>query len=66
MIWINVLDIYVINRPRMVMLNELVGAGWNLAIMPYGDHFKGMFRNDAPKNLTDYWYSCEKSLAQTS
>ncbi|KAJ3752006.1 cytochrome P450 [Lentinula raphanica] len=28
------------DRPRMVVLQELVQAGWNLAIMPYGDRFK--------------------------
>ncbi|KAJ3794175.1 cytochrome P450 [Lentinula aff. detonsa] len=28
------------DRPRMVVLQELVQAGWNLAIMPYGDQFK--------------------------
>ncbi|KIK56493.1 hypothetical protein GYMLUDRAFT_263604 [Collybiopsis luxurians FD-317 M1] len=28
------------DRPRMVMLQELVQAGWNLAIMPYGEDFK--------------------------
>ncbi|KAJ3964513.1 cytochrome P450 [Lentinula raphanica] len=28
------------DRPRMVMLNELVHADWNLALMPYGERFK--------------------------
>ncbi|KAH7874485.1 cytochrome P450 [Lentinula edodes] len=28
------------DRPRMVVLQELVQAGWNLAIMPYGETFK--------------------------
>ncbi|KAF8832757.1 hypothetical protein HHX47_DHR1002000 [Lentinula edodes] len=34
---------YFDNRPRMVVLQELVQAGWNLAIMPYGETFKGRF-----------------------
>ncbi|KAJ7233053.1 cytochrome P450 [Mycena rebaudengoi] len=28
------------DRPRLVMLNELVRADWNLALMPYGERFK--------------------------
>ncbi|KAJ4490803.1 cytochrome P450 [Lentinula aciculospora] len=32
------------DRPRMVMLQELVGAGWNVALMPYGDNYRAARR----------------------
>ncbi|KAJ4471564.1 cytochrome P450 [Lentinula aciculospora] len=38
------------DRPRMVMLNELVGAGWNLGLMPYGERFK-VFRRLFTKHI---------------
>ncbi|KAJ3877380.1 cytochrome P450 [Lentinula edodes] len=28
------------DRPRLVMLNELIRADWNIALMPYGERFK--------------------------
>ncbi|KAK7462214.1 hypothetical protein VKT23_007819 [Stygiomarasmius scandens] len=30
------------DRPRMPMLNELVGFDWHFAFMPYGDSWKGL------------------------
>ncbi|KAJ7218143.1 cytochrome P450 [Mycena pura] len=42
------------NRPRMVMLNDLyvaIRADWNLALMPYGERFKGEWMS---------WHSARK------
>ncbi|KAK7694990.1 hypothetical protein QCA50_002178 [Cerrena zonata] len=29
------------SRPRLVMLNELIGFGYGMAFLPYGDHWRG-------------------------